>query len=90
VEIVEKCWLLFIIFAKLPKEKNHPVGNNSTNLVTLILVFQKETTNFSKEEKFKFGGRYIRATGRVREKKIARNEAQPSLSHSPVYATNKT
>jgi hypothetical protein len=29
-------WPIKVIFKKLPKVKNHPIGKNSPNLVTLV------------------------------------------------------
>jgi hypothetical protein len=31
-----KMWATSIIFGKLPKENNHPLGENSSDLVTLL------------------------------------------------------
>jgi hypothetical protein len=31
-----KLWTTSLIFKKLPKENNHPTGENSLNLVTLF------------------------------------------------------
>jgi hypothetical protein len=32
----QKIWATLEIFKKVPKENNHPTGENSPNLVTLI------------------------------------------------------
>jgi hypothetical protein len=32
-------WATFVIFKRLPKENNHPIGENSPNLVTLPVTF---------------------------------------------------
>jgi hypothetical protein len=31
-------WITSVLFKKLPKENNHPTGENSPNLVTLIAI----------------------------------------------------
>jgi hypothetical protein len=33
-------WATLLIFNELPKEKNRPLGENSMNLVTLVLAYK--------------------------------------------------
>jgi hypothetical protein len=35
-------WATSVIFKKLPKVNNHPLGENSSNLVTLMLCYNFE------------------------------------------------
>jgi hypothetical protein len=37
-KIGQKMWAIFLIFKNLPKVNNHPLGENSPNLVTLTMT----------------------------------------------------
>jgi hypothetical protein len=41
-----KIWATSVIFQKLPKNNNHPIGKNSPNLVTLLLCSGQPTLHF--------------------------------------------
>jgi hypothetical protein len=36
--ILEKLWAIYLIFKKLPKVNNRPIGENTPNLVTLNML----------------------------------------------------
>jgi hypothetical protein len=44
---LSKLWATFVIVKKLPKESNHPRGEKSPNLVTLLPTEEKGRTQES-------------------------------------------